>query len=78
MFVLIGTLLLIALPAARFSTVGTSIGVVGWFGGASSSLGASLSASPTTPTTQGDLLVALIKNRDLEGFETVAAEAERN
>lgn len=72
LFVLTGALLMVALPMARFSTVDTSIGVVGWFGGASDSLDASLSVSPTTPTTQGDVLVAMVKNRDLGGYETVA------
>ncbi|MGA7988528.1 MAG: alkaline phosphatase family protein [Candidatus Dormiibacterota bacterium] len=64
-------MLIAALPLARFSPVGASIGVIQSFGGANDSLNSSLSLSPTSATVAGDLLVATIKNRDLQGYEAV-------
>ncbi|HVC42967.1 MAG TPA: alkaline phosphatase family protein [Candidatus Saccharimonadales bacterium] len=66
-------LLLAAVPATHFRSAGASIGVVQTFGGADSAQGASLSVSPSSATAGGDLLVATIKDRDLQGFETVTA-----
>jgi hypothetical protein len=73
MLTLVGALLIAALPLARFSPVGASIGVIQSFGGANDSLGSSLSVSPNSATAAGDLLVATVKNRDLEGYEAVTA-----
>jgi hypothetical protein len=70
---LIGGLGLAALPALHLANAPVSLGVVQSFGGANSRLSRSISVSPDTPTAAGDLLVATIKNRDLEGFETVTS-----
>src|ERR1700690_3617404 len=70
---LLGGLGLAALPGLHLATAPTSLGVVQSFGGANSALASTISVSPSTPTSLGDLLVATIKNRDLQGFETVSS-----
>jgi endoglucanase len=62
-----------ASPAVRFAAAGTTIGVVQSFGGANSRLGSSVSVSPASATAPGDLLVATIRDRDLQGYEGVTA-----
>src|SRR5580700_10080454 len=70
---LIGGIGLAALPALHLATAPVSLGVVQSFGGANNRLSRSLTVSPDATTAPGDLLVATIKNRDLEGFETVTS-----
>ena len=70
---LLGGLGLAALPGLHLATAPTSLGVVQSFGGANSALASTISVSPSTSTSSGDLLVATIKNRDLQGFETVSS-----
>jgi hypothetical protein len=70
---LIGGVGLAALPSLHLATAPVSLGVVQSFGGANSRLTRSLTVSPDSTTAAGDLLVATIKNRDLQGFETVTS-----
>ena len=70
---LTGALVMAALPLGRFAPAGATIGVVQSFGAANTSLGTTLSASPTAATTTGDLLVVTVKGRDTGGSESVTA-----
>ena len=70
---LIGGVVFATLPSLHLATAPVSLGVVQSFGGANTRLTGSLSVSPGSPTTGGDLLVATIKNRDLQEFETVTS-----
>src|ERR1700726_558918 len=70
---LLGGLGLATFPSLHLATAPASLGVVQSFGAANSALGSSISVSPNSPTSAGNLLVATIKNRDLQGFETVGS-----
>jgi phosphatidylinositol-3-phosphatase len=54
----------------------TPISVVQTFGAATSAYASSLSASPTSPTATGDLLVAVIQDRHLGGYDTVSGVSD--
>jgi endoglucanase len=60
-------------PGVRFAAAGTTFGVVQSFGGATSKLGSAISVSPASATAPGDLLIATIRGRDLQGHVVVSA-----